>query len=65
MKNTEVSEECYDDFFDHRLTYKNVDYIIHENGTTVFDKNNKVLGEYPTESEALEAIRQMVEGYYE
>ena len=64
MSDRKVSEECYDDFFDHRLTYQNVDYVIHENGVTVYDKNNRALGEYPTETEALEAIRQMVDGYY-
>ena len=64
MSDRKVSEECYDDFFDHRLTYQNVDYVIHENGVTVYDKNNRALGEYSTETEALEAIRQMVDGYY-
>ena len=65
MADKDVSRECYHDFFDHRLTYKNVDYIVHENGTTVYDSNDCVLGEFSTETEAIEAIRDMVEGYYE
>lgn len=64
MEDKDVTAECFDDFFDHRLTYENVDYIIHENGTTVYDSNNNIIGEYPTESEAVEAIREMIDGYY-
>lgn len=64
MADKDVSKECFSDFYDHRLTYKNLDYIVHENGTTVYDSNNNIIGEYPTESEAVEAIREMVEGYY-
>ncbi len=64
MADKDITAECFDDFFDHRLTYENVDYIIHENGTTVYDRNNNIIGEYPTESEAVEAIREMIDGYY-
>lgn len=64
MGDTDISKECFLDFYDHRITYNNVDYVIHENGTTVFDSNNNIIGEYPTESEAVEAIREMVEGYF-
>lgn len=63
MDNMDVSKECFKDFYDHRLTYENVDYIIHENGTTVFDSNNNIIGEYSTESEAIEAIREMTDYY--
>ena len=64
MEDKDITSKCFDDFFDHRLIYENVDYIIHENGTTVYDSNNNIIGEYPTESEAVEAIRKMIDGYY-
>lgn len=64
MADGDIVNRCFDDFYDHRLTYENVDYIIHENGTTVFDSNNNIIGEYPTETEAIEAIKEMVEGYF-
>ncbi|MEE3393503.1 MAG: hypothetical protein VZR23_07475 [Lachnospiraceae bacterium] len=64
MGLSDISNECFRDFFDHRLTYDNVDYVVHENGTTVYDSNNHILGEYLTETEAKRAIRDMVEGYY-
>ena len=64
MELNNISTECFRDFYDHRLTYENVDYVVHENGTTVYDSNNHILGEYLTETEAMRAIREMVEGYY-
>lgn len=64
MDDKDVSKGCFNPIYNQRLTFKNVDYIIHENGTTVYDSNNNIIGEYPTESEAVEAIREMIEGYY-
>ena len=59
MADKDLLAECFDDFSDHRLTYENVDYIIHENGTSIYDSNHNIIGEYPTETVALEAIREM------
>ncbi len=42
-----------------------VEYFIHESGTSVYDKFGNLIGEYPTESEAVEAVREMEKEFYD
>jgi|GEM_PF-4301085 len=37
------------------------EFIIHESGTNVYDRYGAFLGEFPTESEALETVREISE----
>jgi len=42
-----------------------VDYVIHESGTAVYDYFGELVGEFPTESEAVEMVRDVSKQYYE
>lgn len=36
-----------------------VEYVIHESGTTVYDRRGHLIGKFATETEAMEVVREI------
>ncbi len=41
-----------------------VQYVVHESGTSVYDRNGKWIGEFPTETEAKEHVRELRQKFF-
>ena len=48
----------------YKLDLALVNYVIYEGGTLAFDGHGNVIGNYPTESEAIEAVKELAEEFY-
>ncbi|NCB93409.1 MAG: hypothetical protein EOM40_12755 [Clostridia bacterium] len=48
-----------------RLDAELCNYVIYEGGTLVFDRYGNIVGDYPTESEAVEAVNEIAADFYD
>lgn len=46
------------------VTMNRVNYVIHDYGTAVFNCEGNLIGNYATESEAIEAVRQIEQNQF-
>lgn len=49
----------------HRVRVDKVSYLMHEYGTEVVDRKGNHIGDFPTETEAVEYIRDISRYYFE
>ncbi|SCP98604.1 hypothetical protein [Anaerobium acetethylicum] len=48
-----------------RLSANTFTYIIHEAGTAVYDRYGRYIGNFATEAEAVEMVREILKSYFD